>query len=555
MHFQFHPNVVIPVISFLISVSVVIFFLFNGKKTPVLFSYILCWTFGGLWSFGQIFELLAADKQTRWIWIIFEFSWICYMGVSWFIFCLFYSKNNWIQQKQNLLLLLVPPTIDLAVLLTNTYHHLFFAAITLESLTLGPLFWVHAIMIYSFALMGMVLLMGYTHKTHQDRKSVRMIIVVSLIPLLTSIFYYSQFFNLKFNPTPASFMLSFLILTVAVFRYRFLKITPLANRNIIHNMSESVIVVDDLNQIADYNRSFKHTFLRGISLYPTIDINVFISQLKTAIIDEPPPAAILEAMEFGTGMPVSGELNALLPEPECFFVKVEPVFSRRGKIVGRVISFNNITLYKNLVEELAVSRERNRFARDVHDTLGQTLTLLATLIDVSNEFCAADPIGTQSKLTKASDIIREGLKELRHSVANLKSEKLADDKLIDVLNAMIVNYQISGMNVHLSIDPNLPQLDSNYANTVYRICQEALTNALRHGKASEVNLLLRFGDHRIKLFIFDNGQGCRSDQPHQGFGLRGMKERVVALNGTIAFGSDGENGFNLHVEIPYKAGI
>lgn len=85
--------------------------------------------------------------------------------------------------------------------------------------------------------------------------------------------------------------------------------------------------------------------------------------------------------------------------------------------------------------------------------------------------------------------------------------------------------------------------------TIFRICQEALTNALRHGKASHADMVLNFSEDLVKLFIKDNGQGCLNIQ--KGFGLKGMEERVAALNGNIQYGSD-ENGFSIYVELPSK---
>ncbi len=74
--------------------------------------------------------------------------------------------------------------------------------------------------------------------------------------------------------------------------------------------------------------------------------------------------------------------------------------------------------------------------------------------------------------------------------------------------------------------------------------------ALKHGKATESSIILKFSENIIKLFIFDNGIGCKKLCVEKGFGLQGMQQRVKVLNGDIKFGSDGKKGFNIHVEIP-----
>jgi signal transduction histidine kinase len=90
-----------------------------------------------------------------------------------------------------------------------------------------------------------------------------------------------------------------------------------------------------------------------------------------------------------------------------------------------------------------------------------------------------------------------------------------------------------------------------YSKVIFRVCQEALTNSLRHGKAKNVNIILRSSGNKLSLFIFDDGCGC--SQIKKGFGLSGMEQRVKDLGGTLVFGSDGESGFNIRMEIPLSS--
>lgn len=89
-----------------------------------------------------------------------------------------------------------------------------------------------------------------------------------------------------------------------------------------------------------------------------------------------------------------------------------------------------------------------------------------------------------------------------------------------------------------------------YAGVIYRICQEALTNSIRHGKARNISIVLRFSISMIKILIIDDGVGC--SELHEGFGLSGMKQRIKELNGKIEYGSGGENGFSIFAEIPFE---
>jgi signal transduction histidine kinase len=206
--------------------------------------------------------------------------------------------------------------------------------------------------------------------------------------------------------------------------------------------------------------------------------------------------------------------------------------------------------YSSTIEELAVSRERNRMARDVHDTIGQTLSMLMTLLQVSIVSCKKDSKGIEENLNNAVKITKEGLNEIRRSISGLVPEKLEGNSLYDALNSLVTDFESLGMKVELSVNKMGQNVDALYSEVIYRICQEALTNSVKHGKATEVNIIIKFIDSVIKLFIFDNGLGCKSKSSGNGFGLKGMKQRVETLNGVIKCGSDGEKGFNIHVELP-----
>lgn len=206
--------------------------------------------------------------------------------------------------------------------------------------------------------------------------------------------------------------------------------------------------------------------------------------------------------------------------------------------------------YASTVEEIAVLRERNRLARDVHDTLGQTLSILMTLLQLSLVSCKNNIKETEENLKNAIKITRQGLNEVRRSISGLVSQKLEEENLFDVLEKLINEFECSGMKVELSVNKFDITISTEHTEAIYRICQEALTNSLKHGKATKVTIIIKFTDSSIKLFYFDNGIGCNGKFEGKGFGLLGMKQRVEKLKGVIKFGSGDQKGFNIHVELP-----
>jgi signal transduction histidine kinase/tRNA A-37 threonylcarbamoyl transferase component Bud32 len=207
------------------------------------------------------------------------------------------------------------------------------------------------------------------------------------------------------------------------------------------------------------------------------------------------------------------------------------------------------------IEELAIFKERNRVAREVHDTLGHTLTLLIMLIKVSRIKFEEDPNESKDKLSQAVEIAQEGLEELRRSIMGLMPENAGNNNIIHSLETLIAGAQKSGLEVDFSVNgeefyyKNMSIRSSfPFNDCIYKTCQEAITNSLRHGNATKIGIILRFTAEKLVIFIIDNGKGCQNIQ--KGFGLKGMEGRVQSLNGQIIYGSDGEKGFNIHMEIP-----
>jgi signal transduction histidine kinase len=200
------------------------------------------------------------------------------------------------------------------------------------------------------------------------------------------------------------------------------------------------------------------------------------------------------------------------------------------------------------VEELAVAKERNRLAGEIHDILGNSLTLLTMLLNASLDTCKENPEQTEKNLTKALEITKEGLGEIRRSVSGMVGAGLEDGNIINALELLIDNFRVSGLQVNLVVEGEVKSLPPSSNHTIYRICQEALTNSRRHGQATQAYITLRFTENQVILQIANNGHGC--GEIKKGFGLKGMEERVKTLDGKIDYGSDGSNGFMIRVEIP-----
>lgn len=201
--------------------------------------------------------------------------------------------------------------------------------------------------------------------------------------------------------------------------------------------------------------------------------------------------------------------------------------------------------YANRVEELAVIEERNRIARDIHDTLGHNMTALIMQMEMSSHIMEEDIDKSKDLLESAKKMARKGLLDIRKVVETLRGEErnIKVSSIQELINGFS---NATGIKTELKIIGEPLKVYPDIDVTLYRIIQEALTNAARHGKATEIKVKLKYNDEYIFFNITDNGIGA--DSIKEGYGLKGMKERVNCLNGKINF--EAKDGFVVNGVLP-----
>ena len=225
------------------------------------------------------------------------------------------------------------------------------------------------------------------------------------------------------------------------------------------------------------------------------------------------------------------------------------------RVIASELEVANIQL-KELAktsEENVKMKERNRLAREIHDILGHSLTSITTGIEACVELITIDEELAKKQLSKILDLSRKGLVDIRRSVRELKIDSIAKKELLPAIRNLVKDInECTPVVIHLEILGKEMKLKDDEDQTVYRIIQESITNSIRHGQASEIQVGITFFQHILKISIKDNGIG--SDKVVEGFGLKHIRERVEMLNGKITYKTLVEKGFELSVEIPIRWG-
>lgn len=201
--------------------------------------------------------------------------------------------------------------------------------------------------------------------------------------------------------------------------------------------------------------------------------------------------------------------------------------------------------YARASERLAASRERNRIARDMHDTLAHTLSGLAIQLEAVNTVVNPDDEQLKIMVDKARTTVRDGLGETRRALKAMRASPLEELGLNLALVRLATEAGArDNVMVSTTIIDEIPDWDDNLEEGAYRIAQEALENIVRHAGASEAALSLDGTDKSLILTVRDNGRGFEAGSVlEEGrYGLRGMKERAAALNGKLSIESRRNKG-------------
>jgi signal transduction histidine kinase len=214
------------------------------------------------------------------------------------------------------------------------------------------------------------------------------------------------------------------------------------------------------------------------------------------------------------------------------------------------IANQRIRNYALRAEEVATLQERNRIAREIHDSLGHSLTALNLHLEMALKLAHIHPDRSREVLTEAKRLGSISLQDVRQSVATLRSNPLQGKDLPTAIEKLVDEFQLSNQIkpiCDLDLPPILPQ---DIATAIYRIVQESLTNITKYAGASNVIVRVKTRATAIELSIIDDGQGFNPTHNTTGFGLQGMRERVLSLHGKFEIISAPQQGCQILATIP-----
>lgn len=316
----------------------------------------------------------------------------------------------------------------------------------------------------------------------------------------------------------------YLIFCDAIFRFqnnKYIKwlIIPLSFLLIISNYNFFSTILPLTNAQAYFNiyaSSIRGLLQIGINFFDTVNLLLFIIFLMTFI-----------ANEVQENERITQELN----------------------MVHQVN--HELENYVAVTEKVAESNERKRLAREIHDTLGHALTGIAAGVDACIAMIDINPQMTKKQLFVISKVVRQGITDVRNSLNKLRPGALEQHGFKGAIESMIEEFtSVSDLKINLDYRLGDVDIENTKEDILFRAIQESITNAMRHGGATAVDISIYIEDNKLYLKIQDNGIGC--ENIHYGFGLKQMTERLAMINGYVKY--DGHHGFLTIVTIPLQEG-
>ena len=272
-------------------------------------------------------------------------------------------------------------------------------------------------------------------------------------------------------------------------------------------------------------------------------------------------------------MPLSADIGWLILQGAMMllvgYIIVQLVSIQREQRVALELAYEQqaeanrrLQRYAVALEELTISRERNRLARELHDTLAHSLSAVTVQLEAVRSLWDINPVAAQDMLDKADGTARRGLTEARRALQDLRASPLQDLGLSLALRELAKTAaERAGASLALYLpEKSLNDIPPAVEQGVYRIAQETLDNIVRHSEAQSIVFRLQQTREGLSLTISDDGRGIDSEVlrasragSQDGLGLRGMKERAALIGGSLEITEQEEQGTLVHLKVPLSS--
>lgn len=523
-----------------------------------LFFAIAC-LFGVAWSLGSILGEAATDPGTKIFWLKFTTMWQLPLVTVGTCFVIQYAGlGRWLTRRV-LVALAVPPILFAAVIASDSLHHLAWTSLTVSDgvvrAVYGPL--VNASLAYSYVLFAInvaVLAWLFIRSPRHRAPAVLMVLGRAGARFAFEYGVVRLSFSPQWDPDLFVLLVSFGMYAIALFGFHVLDPIPVARKAALATMRDGMIVADGDERIVDVNPSAARALGRQAS------------DLRTRNLAE--VLTIDEAERFREGEdevgpePVARDMNG-----RKYVVEAKPLKDQRGQPLGRLVLLHDVTEHQRaqtrLLEQervVATLQERERLARELHDSVGQVLGYLSMQAQtVSKRLRDGDTEKAEEQLGRLASVAQHAHADVRESILALHAAPSAGWVFLPALRRYLDDFETHyGVTTKLTIAGLTDDSFPPYAGVqLLRVIQEAMTNARRHGHAQTIAVTLERRAAETSITVMDDGDGfdplAAADGDHH-LGLGFMRERMAQIDGSVTIDSSPGAGTQVHLTAPLIGG-
>jgi PAS domain S-box-containing protein len=516
--------------------------------------------FAAAWAAGWVMETAAVGIAPKIFWVKFQAIWQTPLITLVTCFCLEYAwPGRWLTHR-NLILFSIPCILSILLILTDHLHHLVWNSLALNSLARpqlapGSLF----LSIYFFVVLGALNLIIFGWLFYHSPQH-RWPVVIMLFGQIMgrALYLMDETRIIPYAPSlsvpPVAF--EYLMYAIALFGFRIFDPIPLARQAAIEQMHAGVLVLDHEGKVVSQNPAAERF------------LGVRTKQIKGKSVQGLLSDHIQEALS--SAGKTETEYRSGEGEATCYYtISVSHLQDFRGLEAGRLLMLQDVTGEKRIQAQileqeraLAMLKEREQLARELHDNLGQVFAFVNAQGQAIHRLLEQGDLLTADEfISRLINVAHEADVDIRESILAL-SATLSSKGFISSLTEYLVKYE-RNYAIHAQLEGSEAitdvTLDPLAEVQLLRILQEALTNVRKHAGPCSVQIAFAREDGYARVTIQDNGQGFdatahENDLPDH-MGLRVMRERAEEMGGSLALHSEPGQGTELIVQIPVRGTV
>lgn len=513
-----------------------------------------------VWSVANALEFMGTNLPTKIFWANVQYISYNIIPISWIVMTLQHTGTDRWLTRRRFYLLLVIPVLTVILVWTNDWHGLMRSSVFLDTSgsfpvvgkAYGPWFWVNSA--YSYPLMFIscvILFQAVLRSRHLYRRQTLALLIGMMLPFIVNLAFIFEISPLKYDVAPTFLSIGGIFCAWGLFRFKLFDILPVAQQMVIESMGDGMIVIDKFSRIVDLNpASQKMIGISGEDIGKTV-IDVFKNLPD-----------LMELLSDSSGgvreIAVAGLENTRYYEARCW-----PLMNRRGNMNGGLLLLHDFTEARQAQQEVlrqqrftVMLEERERLARELHDSLGQVFGYINVQAQAVRKFMNMNQLEVADDyLQKMIGAAKEAHSEVRGFIRMGLDKVLSEKGLLPAIEDLLKKF---GANYGLETDYN--DCRDNHFNLgnpvaeaqIFRIIQESLNNIRKHAGADRAWIRVEDSAEGIVITIQDNGRGFELDKVEgiNSFGLRIMQERAVAAGSKLSLNSTPGKGTLVRLEIP-----